>query len=52
VKECTIYAGYRLAATLFKLGRRDEVQKEYERVKEFDPKISDLMRREFGIGEP
>ena len=46
------YAGYHLAAALFKLGRRDEVLKEYERVKEFDPKISELMRREFQIGEP
>jgi Flp pilus assembly protein TadD len=45
------YAGYHLAAVLFKLGRRDQVRAEYERVKEFDPKVSDLMRREFAIGD-
>jgi tetratricopeptide (TPR) repeat protein len=43
------YAGYQLAAMLFKLGRRDEGMKEYERVRQFDPKVSALMRREFGI---
>jgi Flp pilus assembly protein TadD len=43
------YAGYHLAAELAKLGRRDEVRAEYERVKQFDPKISDLMRRELGL---
>ena len=41
-----------LAAALFKLGRCDDVQKEYERVKDFDPKISELMRRDFDLGEP
>jgi tetratricopeptide (TPR) repeat protein len=46
------YAGYHLAAVLFKLGRRDDVLAEYERVKGFDPKISALMRREFGISDP
>jgi tetratricopeptide (TPR) repeat protein len=45
------YAGYQLAAVLFKLGRRDEMRAEYERVKGFDPKVSALMRREFGISE-
>ena len=44
------YAGYQVAAVLFKLGRRDEVRAEYERVKEFDPKVSELMRREFDLG--
>ena len=43
------YAGYHLAAVLAKLGRRDEVVKEYLRVKEFDPKVSALMCREFAI---
>jgi hypothetical protein len=37
---------------LDKLGRRDEVRAEYERIKGFDPKISALMRREFGIEDP
>ena len=46
------YAGYHLAAVLDKLGRRDEVRAEYERIKGFDPKISALMRREFGIEDP
>jgi tetratricopeptide (TPR) repeat protein len=43
------YAGYHLAAVLARLGRREEVLAEYERVKGFDPKVSALMRREFGI---
>jgi tetratricopeptide (TPR) repeat protein len=43
------YAGYHLAAVLHRLGRREEVIKEYLRVKEFDPKVSALMRREFEI---
>jgi tetratricopeptide (TPR) repeat protein len=43
------YAGYHLAASLYRLGRREELQAEYERVKEFDPKISDQIRREFGV---
>lgn len=43
------YARYHLAAALAKLGRRDEVIAEYLRVKEFDPKVSALMRREFEI---
>lgn len=46
------YAGYQLGAVLFKLGRRDETEKEYVRVKQFDPKVSAIMRREFGIDDP
>jgi len=46
------YAGYQLTAALAKLGRRDEVLAEYERVKSFDPKVSALMRREFAITDP
>ena len=46
------YAGYQLAAVLHKLGRRDEVRAEYLRVKDFDPKVSALMRREFSIEDP
>ena len=46
------YAGYHLAAVLHKLGRADDVNAEYLRVKEFDPKVSALMRREFGIHDP
>ena len=45
------YAGYHLGAVLAKLGRREELLAEYQRVKEFDPKISALMRREFGIDD-
>jgi tetratricopeptide (TPR) repeat protein len=45
------YAGYHLAAALARLGRRDEARAEYERVKSFDPKVSELMRRELGISE-
>lgn len=43
------YAGYQLGAALFRLGRSDEVRAEYERVKGFDPKISEQMRRDFGL---
>jgi tetratricopeptide (TPR) repeat protein len=43
------YAGYQLAAAFFKLGRRDELQQEYERIKQFDPKVSAIMRADFGI---
>lgn len=46
------YAGYHLAAMFFKLGRREDMQREYERVKQFDPKVSAIMRREFGIDDP
>ena len=46
------YAGYQLGAVLAKLGRREELLAEYERVKDFDPKVSGLMRREFGIEDP
>ena len=45
------YAGYHLAAVLAKLGRRDEVMAEYRRVKQFDPKVSALMRRELAIDD-
>lgn len=46
------YAGYYLASVLAKLGREEEVRAEYERVKRFDPKVSALMRREFGLHDP
>jgi len=46
------YAGYQLAAVYFKLGRREEMEAEYGRVKQFDPKVSAIMRREFGIDDP
>ena len=46
------YAGYQLAAALFKLGRRQELEREYERIKQFDPKVSAIMRRDFGIRDP
>ena len=46
------YAGYQLAAAFFKLGRREELQREYERVKQFDPKVSAIMRADFGINDP
>lgn len=42
------YAGYHLAAAWAQLGKRDKVQEEYERVKGFDPKVAEQMRRDFG----
>lgn len=45
------YAGYQLAAALHKLGRHEDVRAEYRRVKGFDPKISEQMRRDFGVSE-
>jgi len=46
------YAGYQLASAFFKLGRRAELEQQYERIKQFDPKVSAIMRREFGIEDP
>jgi tetratricopeptide (TPR) repeat protein len=46
------YAGYQLAAVFFKLGRREELEREYLRIKEFDPKVTAIMRRDFGIDDP
>lgn len=46
------YAGYQLAAAFFKLGKREELEKEYARIKLFDPKVSAIMRRDFGIQDP
>lgn len=44
------YAAYHRAAMCFKLGRKDEVNAEYERVKGFDPKVAAQMERDFGAG--
>lgn len=44
------YAGYHLAAAWLRLGRRDKVRAEYERVRQFDPKVAEQMAREFGAG--
>ena len=44
------YAAYHRAAMCFKLGRKDEVNAEYERVKGFDPKMALQMERDFGAG--
>ena len=46
------YAGYQLAAVFFKLGRREELEREYQRIKQFDPKVTAVMRRDFGIHDP
>jgi tetratricopeptide (TPR) repeat protein len=43
------HAGYQLALVYHRLGRRDEARAEYERVKSFDPKFADQIRRETGI---
>lgn len=46
------YAAYHRAAMCFKLGRKDQVNAEYERVKAFDPKVAAQMERDFGAGRP
>ncbi|MGH8691448.1 MAG: tetratricopeptide repeat protein [Burkholderiales bacterium] len=43
------YAGYELAGVRFKLGQHDKVRAEYERVKGFDPKVSERIRLDFGV---
>jgi tetratricopeptide (TPR) repeat protein len=43
------YAGYQLGAALFKLGEHEAVRAEYERIRGFDPKISEQMRVDFGV---
>jgi tetratricopeptide (TPR) repeat protein len=43
------FAGYELAGVRFKLGQHDKVRAEYERVKGFDPKVSERIRVEFGV---
>jgi tetratricopeptide (TPR) repeat protein len=44
------YSAYHRAAMCFKLGRRAEVEAEYQRVKGFDPKVAAQMQRDFGAG--
>ena len=43
------YARYYLAAAWFKLGEPENVQKEYRRVKKFDPRIAERLRVDFGV---
>jgi len=43
------YAAYELAAVYHRLGRPEKVRAQYERVKGFDPKVSERIRREFGV---
>jgi tetratricopeptide (TPR) repeat protein len=45
------YASYHLAATWAQLGERDKLEKEYQRVKGFDPKMAAQMQRDFGAGQ-
>jgi len=43
------HAGYHLALAYHKLGEHEKAQAEYERVKSFDPKFAEQIRRETGI---
>ena len=43
------YAGYQLAGVWHRLGLRDKVRAEYERIKGFDPKVAERIRTEFGV---
>jgi tetratricopeptide (TPR) repeat protein len=45
------YAAYHLAATWFQLGDREKLEREYERVQGFDPKMAAQMQRDFGAGQ-
>lgn len=42
------YAGYQLASVYHALGEPGKVRSEYDRVKGFDPKVAERIRREFG----
>lgn len=42
-------AGYRLAVAYHRLGRHEEARTEYQRVKSFDPKAADRIRKETGL---
>lgn len=44
------HAGYHLAFAWHKLGEHDKARAEYERVKSFDPKAAEQMKRDFGVG--
>ena len=43
------YAGYQLAGVWHRLGRRDKLRAEYERIKGFEPKVAERIRMEFGL---
>ena len=43
------HAGFHLAVAYHKLGRHEEAKAEYERVKSFEPKFAEQLRRETGI---
>ncbi len=43
------HAGHRLALLYHKLGRKEDLLAEYERVNDFDPKFGEQIRRETGI---
>ena len=40
---------YQLAGAWFKLGEHEKVRAEYRRVKGFDPKVAEQLRRDFGV---
>jgi tetratricopeptide (TPR) repeat protein len=46
------HAGRHLALALHKLGRHEEVATEYERIRSFDPKAAEVIRRETGVAPP
>ena len=41
--------GFLLAGVWHRLGRREKVRAEYERLKGFDPKVAERIRTEFGV---
>ena len=43
------HAGMQLALAYHRLGRRDDLKAEYERVKSFEPKFAEQIRRETGL---
>jgi tetratricopeptide (TPR) repeat protein len=43
------FARYQLAAAWFKLGEPDKVRDEYRRLKQFDPRIAEHVRVDFGV---
>ena len=44
LKPSNAYAGYQLAGVWHRLGQRDKLSAEYERIKGFDPKVAERIR--------
>ena len=50
LKPSNAYTGYQLAGVWHRLGQRDKLNAEYQRIKGLDPQVAERIRTEFGIG--